>query len=69
LNALCVLELSTEKPVQMFYGKGFTTATNMYRHIRTSCDVKKENDDEKNKSKIINALKQENKQLKKKCLI
>ncbi|VBB18593.1 hypothetical protein YASMINEVIRUS_1056 [Yasminevirus sp. GU-2018] len=29
--------------------KGFTTETSMYRHVRTSCKVKKENDNEKSK--------------------
>ena len=29
--------------------KGFTTETSMYRHMRTTCKVKKQSDDEKNK--------------------
>ncbi|VBB18287.1 hypothetical protein YASMINEVIRUS_750 [Yasminevirus sp. GU-2018] len=44
--------------------KGFTTATSMYRHMRSSCKVKKQNDDEK--ESVYNRLLQleeENKKL------
>ena len=49
-----------------FCDKGFTTETNMYRHIRTSCKIKQKNDDDKNiiYERLIQ-LEEDNKKLKK----
>jgi hypothetical protein len=59
-----------------FCDKGFTTETNMYRHMRANCKIKKKNDDAKNiiyerlvqleeDNKLVKKIAQDNKKLKK----